>query len=66
MAVEIICVLCTLKAYDAKTECGPPTSCSKTGTVFAGRAVGAHGSAAGEACFTTSMAGYEEAVTDPS
>ena len=36
------------------------------GTVFAGRAVGAHGSAAGEACFTTSMAGYEEAVTDPS
>jgi carbamoyl-phosphate synthase small subunit len=36
------------------------------GTVFAGRAVGASGSAAGEACFTTSMAGYEEAVTDPS
>jgi carbamoyl-phosphate synthase small subunit len=36
------------------------------GTVFAGRAVGARGSAAGEACFTTSMAGYEEAVTDPS
>ena len=36
------------------------------GTVFAGRAVGAPGLAAGEACFTTSMAGYEEAVTDPS
>jgi carbamoyl-phosphate synthase small subunit len=36
------------------------------GSVFAGRAVGAPGSAAGEACFTTSMAGYEEAVTDPS
>src|SRR4051794_4261270 len=36
------------------------------GTVFAGRAVGAPGAAAGEACFTTSMAGYEEAVTDPS
>ena len=36
------------------------------GTVFSGRAVGAHGVAAGEACFTTAMAGYEEAVTDPS
>jgi carbamoyl-phosphate synthase small subunit len=36
------------------------------GSVFAGRAVGAPGAAAGEACFTTSMAGYEEAVTDPS
>jgi carbamoyl-phosphate synthase small subunit len=36
------------------------------GTVFTGRAVGAPGVAAGEACFTTSMAGYEEAVTDPS
>ena len=36
------------------------------GTVYAGRAVGAVGMAAGEACFTTAMAGYEEAVTDPS
>ena len=36
------------------------------GTVFSGRAVGAPGVAAGEACFTTAMAGYEEAVTDPS
>jgi carbamoyl-phosphate synthase small subunit len=36
------------------------------GTVFPGRAVGARGIAAGEACFTTAMAGYEEAVTDPS
>jgi carbamoyl-phosphate synthase small subunit len=36
------------------------------GTVFTGRAVGAPGLTAGEACFTTSMAGYEEAVTDPS
>ena len=36
------------------------------GTVFRGRAVGAPGVAAGEACFTTAMAGYEEAVTDPS
>src|SRR2546426_149284 len=36
------------------------------GAVFPGVAVGAPGVAAGEACFTTAMAGYEEAVTDPS
>src|SRR5712691_6803758 len=36
------------------------------GTVFSGRTVGAVGVSAGEACFTTAMAGYEEAVTDPS
>jgi carbamoyl-phosphate synthase small subunit len=36
------------------------------GTVFAGSAVGAGGVAVGEACFTTAMAGYEEAATDPS
>jgi carbamoyl-phosphate synthase small subunit len=36
------------------------------GTVLPGRTVGAPGVAAGEACFTTAMAGYEEAVTDPS
>ena len=36
------------------------------GTVFRGVSVGAGGAAAGEACFTTSMTGYEEAVTDPS
>jgi carbamoyl-phosphate synthase small subunit len=36
------------------------------GTVFTGRSVGAPGIAAGEACFTTAMAGYEETVTDPS
>jgi carbamoyl-phosphate synthase small subunit len=36
------------------------------GTAFPGRSVGAPGVAAGEACFTTAMAGYEEAVTDPS
>ncbi len=36
------------------------------GTVFAGLSVGAAGVASGEACFTTAMTGYEEAVTDPS
>jgi carbamoyl-phosphate synthase small subunit len=36
------------------------------GSVFPGVGVGAPGVAAGEACFTTAMTGYEEAVTDPS
>ncbi len=36
------------------------------GTVLPGRSVGAAGITAGEACFTTAMTGYEEAVTDPS
>src|ERR1044072_4398620 len=36
------------------------------GTVFPGTSVGAPGIAAGEACFTTAMTGYEEAGTDPS
>ncbi|MBD0348409.1 MAG: glutamine-hydrolyzing carbamoyl-phosphate synthase small subunit [Thermoleophilia bacterium] len=36
------------------------------GTAFPGHAVGAPGVAAGEACFTTASAGYEEAATDPS
>jgi carbamoyl-phosphate synthase small subunit len=36
------------------------------GTVFRGESVGAEGVAAGEAVFTTGMAGYQEAVTDPS
>ncbi len=36
------------------------------GTTFSGRSVGAHGTSTGEICFTTTMAGYQEAVTDPS
>ena len=36
------------------------------GTAFPGVRIGAPGVAAGEACFTTAMTGYEEAVTDPS
>ena len=36
------------------------------GTAYPGVGVGAPGVAAGEACFTTAMTGYEEAVTDPS
>ena len=36
------------------------------GSVFSGRSVGASATAAGEACFTTATAGYEQCVTDPS
>jgi carbamoyl-phosphate synthase small subunit len=36
------------------------------GTALPAISVGAQGVAAGEACFTTAMAGYEEAVSDPS
>jgi carbamoyl-phosphate synthase small subunit len=36
------------------------------GTVYTGRAFGGPGTAAGEAVFNTSMAGYQEVLTDPS
>src|SRR5690348_2065646 len=47
-----------------QTRCGAVVL--EDGTSFPGRAVGAPGIAAGELCFTTASAGYEEAVTDPS
>ena len=58
-----LCVLCIIQQIMQKR---PAHLVLEDGTVFTGRAVGAPGLAAGEACFTTSMAGYEEAVTDPS
>ncbi len=36
------------------------------GTVFRGRAIGAHGHAVGEVVFNTAMTGYQEIITDPS
>jgi len=36
------------------------------GTVFRGTSCGISGEAAGELCFNTSMAGYQEVLTDPS
>ncbi len=36
------------------------------GLVLSGWSCGAHGEAVGEACFNTSMAGYQEVFTDPS
>src|ERR671936_2003069 len=53
-------------AYNANSMQRPAHLVLEDGTVFPGRAVGAQGVAAGEACFTTAMAGYEEAATDPS
>ena len=36
------------------------------GTVFRGRAFGAQATSVGEACFNTSLSGYQEILTDPS
>ena len=36
------------------------------GSVFSGRAIGAHGSTVGEVVFNTAMTGYQEILTDPS
>ena len=36
------------------------------GTIFYGRAFGASATSVGEACFNTSMTGYQEILTDPS
>ncbi|HEX5214152.1 MAG TPA: glutamine-hydrolyzing carbamoyl-phosphate synthase small subunit, partial [Vicinamibacterales bacterium] len=38
----------------------------ENGTVLRGKAAGAHGQAAGEVVFNTSMTGYQEVLTDPS
>ena len=44
----------------------PPTSCSRTAPASTGSPCGADGHAVGEIVFTTSMSGYQEAMTDPS
>jgi len=36
------------------------------GTVFIGKSFGAQGETSGEVVFNTSMAGYQEVLTDPS
>ena len=46
---------------------GPPALLAlEDGTVYAGTAFGAPGERTGEVVFTTSMAGYQEILTDPS
>ena len=44
----------------------PPTSCSRTGPVSTGSRAAPTAHAVGEIVFTTSMSGYQEAMTDPS
>ena len=58
------CVLCT--TVRSMQERVISTSCSRTAPSSRASPSGADGVAAGEACFTTAMTGYEEAVTDPS
>src|SRR5438034_11573093 len=62
-AVVILCVLCMRMQIMQEAA---QQLVLEDGTVFPGVSVGAPGIAAGEACFTTAMTGYEEAVTDPS
>ncbi len=54
----------------APTPTAPPGSTAalvlEDGTVFWGRGLGATGTAVGEVCFNTSIAGYQEILTDPS
>src|ERR1700751_5606624 len=49
-----------------QTQVRPAAVVLEDGTVFPGRAVGAPGVAAGDACFSPASPGYEEAATDPS
>ncbi len=51
---------------ESRTEPGPARLVLEDGTTFTGRSVGAAGTSTGEICFTTTMSGYQEAVTDPS
>ncbi len=53
-------------ATTSKRSYGPCILYLEDGTVFYGRACGAHGTATGEVCFNTSLEGYFEVLTDPS
>ena len=44
----------------------PAVLALEDGTVFSGRGFGAPGTVTGEVCFNTSLAGYQEVLTDPS
>src|ERR1044072_275233 len=63
-AVVTMCVLCRFDAIYAAFALS--SLVLEDGTACPGVGVGAPGVAAGGACFTTAMTGYEEAVTDPS
>ena len=57
-----------MKTLDSghKTNCKKAVLVLKDGTVIHGKGFGAIGTAIGELVFTTSMQGYQEALTDPS
>src|SRR6266849_3818302 len=61
----MVCILREI-SHNMQTMTATAAVVLEDGTVFPGISVGATGVAAGEACFTTAMTGYEEAVTDPS
>lgn len=44
----------------------PAVLALEDGSIFRGRAIGAHGISSGEVVFNTSMTGYQEILTDPS
>lgn len=44
----------------------PAVLALEDGSIFRGRAIGAHGVSSGEVVFNTSMTGYQEMLTDPS
>lgn len=44
----------------------PAVLALEDGSIFRGRAIGAHGVSSGEVVFNTSMTGYQEILTDPS
>ena len=56
----------TMESMQQARVSAPAGSSSRTGPSSPGISIGAAGVAAGEACFTTAMTGYEESVTDPS
>src|SRR5436309_11739666 len=65
-AVAMNCVLCRTEPNMQPLTARHAHLVLEDGTTFGGRSVGSPGVAAGEACFTTAQAGYEEAATDPS
>src|SRR5262249_1888787 len=66
----------SLPAHAGRRDGGPPAPRGgrmrfgflllEAGTTFGGVSGAAHGAAVGEVVFTTSMTGYQEALTDPS
>jgi len=52
--------------YRENALINPAVLALEDGSIFRGRAIGAHGVTSGEVVFNTSMTGYQEILTDPS